>query len=487
MAEDHGSRRSLEVDLEKVQADELSIHTPSSSSRHGSGPAAAKDDVEAQNDDRTGDQIEDFEITKTTTRVSLKGGITRVSTKSSWKDPGPPPDGGVTAWTQVLMGHLVIMCTWGFINSFGVFQSYYVTALSRPPSDISWVGSIQVFLLFFVGTFSGRLTDGGYFREVFAFGSILQIIGIFMTSLSTKYWQLFLAQGVCCGLGNGCLFCPSVSLVSTYFSSKRALAIGLCAAGSATGGLVFPVMVQQLLPRIGFGWTIRALGFLELGLLILCNIFTKPRLPPRRAGPIVEWSAFREMPYLLFAVGMFFTFWGVYFAFFYIGSFARDIVDLSYTTSINLILVLNGVGYAGRIIPNYVADRYTGPLNAMIPTAICAALIMYLMSLVVSQAGLYAWASFYGLIGAAIQSLFPAILASLTTDLRKRGTRMGMTFTIVSFAVLTGPPIAGQLVTAKHGEYLYAQVFAATSIATGSICMTFARLARTGFVWKAKM
>jgi hypothetical protein len=33
-----------------------------------------------------------------------------------------------------------------------------------PPSDISWIGSIQIFLLFFIGTFSGRATDAGYFR-----------------------------------------------------------------------------------------------------------------------------------------------------------------------------------------------------------------------------------------------------------------------------------------------------------------------------------
>lgn len=26
--------------------------------------------------------------------------VTRTSTKSSWKDPGPPPDGGMSAWAQ---------------------------------------------------------------------------------------------------------------------------------------------------------------------------------------------------------------------------------------------------------------------------------------------------------------------------------------------------------------------------------------------------
>lgn len=41
-----------------------------------------------------------------------QGILERVKSATSWKDPGPPPDGGVRAWTQVLVGHLVIMNTW---------------------------------------------------------------------------------------------------------------------------------------------------------------------------------------------------------------------------------------------------------------------------------------------------------------------------------------------------------------------------------------
>jgi MFS family permease len=128
-----------------------------------------------------------------------------------------------------------------------------------------------------------------------------------MASISTTYWQLFLAQGVCCGIGNGCLFCPALSLLSTYFTKKRSLAIGIAAAGSATGGMVFPAMVQQLLPKIGFPWTMRALAFIQLGCLILCNIGIKPRVPPRKSGALVDWASFREAPYVLFAIGMFFV------------------------------------------------------------------------------------------------------------------------------------------------------------------------------------
>ena len=270
---------------------------------------------------------------------SIRQVLSCTRSRASYIDPGPPPDGGLRAWIQVLLCHLTIFNTWGYINSFGVFQTYYVIALKEPPSAISWVGSVQIFLLFFIGTFSGRATDFGLFRATFILGSMCQLLGVFMTSLSTKYWHLFLAQGILTGLGNGLVFCPVISMISTYFDKKKALALGLVASGTATGGLVFPVIVQQLLPRIGFPWTVRVIGFVMLAIMTVTMSFTKPRLPPRKSGPLVEWTAFQELPYAFFALGtfgtvlfgcydyvltkilgMFLIFLGLYFAFYYVGS-----------------------------------------------------------------------------------------------------------------------------------------------------------------------
>ena len=44
-----------------------------------------------------------------------------------------------------------------------------------------------------------------------------------------------LAQGLVVGVGDGCLFLPSVAIVSQYFTTKRALATGVAAAGSGLG------------------------------------------------------------------------------------------------------------------------------------------------------------------------------------------------------------------------------------------------------------
>ena len=193
----------------------------------------------------------------------------------------------------------------GWVNSFGTFQTYYTQLLDRPPSDVSWIGSLNVFLLFFVGTLTGRLVDAGYFRPLFVLGTVLLAVGIFTISLCTQYWHFLLAQGLCLGLAHGCLFCPTLAVLSTYFLRRRALALGIAACGSATGGLVFPSMVRQLLPRIGFAWTVRAIGFVQVATTIVAFFIARPRIQPRKAGPIADLSAFKDLQYTFYAAAAF--------------------------------------------------------------------------------------------------------------------------------------------------------------------------------------
>ncbi|KAF4445811.1 major facilitator superfamily transporter [Fusarium austroafricanum] len=403
----------------------------------------------------------------------------------------PPPDGGWKAWLCTLCGHFLFMNTWGFINSFGIFQTYYAGFLNLPPSDISWIGGIQVFLSFFVGAFIGRYIDSGHLRLILSCGTTLVILGIFTASVSTQYWQLLLSQGICCGLGNGFLVTPAVSVTSTYFAKKRSLAIGIATCGSVTGGLVFSAMARQLLPSAGFGWAMRAIGFVQAATLFFAIASMKTRLPPSKSTRLVEWVAFKELEYTFFTAGMFFNFWAVFFGYYYIASYSRDMVipHLSYTDSLNLLLILSGVGLVGRMIPNHYADTF-GPLNLMIPTCFIASIATFSWIAVHTPGQVYTWTVFYGIIGGSILSLFPAGISSLTTDLSTRGARIGMNFTVVSFATLTGNPIAGALITAMDGSYLGAQVFMGTSFLIGMAFILAARIARqkkTGSGWLIKI
>lgn len=385
-----------------------------------------------------------------------------------------PPDGGLKAWLVVASGFFIIMNTWGVFVSFGVFQSYYITMLQRDPSDISWIGSFEIFLLFFLGIPVGRLTDAGYFLPLVISGAFMTIFGTFMTSLCYTYWQLFLAQGVCIGIGNGLLFAPTMAVVSTYFHKKRALAMGIAACGSVTGGLIFPSMARTLLPTIGFGWTMRAIGFIQLGTLTLAIAFIKPRVAPTTSTLLVDWPAFKESEYTLYAIGSFLTYTGAFVPFFYVASYARQIRGLSYEQSLDLLLVLNGVGILGRLIPSFLADRF-GMLNVFTLMVFFSSMSIYTWIAVSSTTGLYVWTVFYSLFFGGIQALSPAALASLNSDLSKQGIRMGMNYSVLSFGALIGTPVAGALISGSNGSYTGAQIFAASCLGAGAITFALAR------------
>ncbi|KMU79833.1 hypothetical protein CISG_08113 [Coccidioides immitis RMSCC 3703] len=409
------------------------------------GSTSLSSDVE-QGSFHAGDEIEEDrryslsrEPTKTVGKESI---ITKtlsiVRTKDSGRDPGPPPDGGFEAWLQAGLAHLVIFNTWGFINSFGMFQEYYTQTLQRQPSDISWVGSIQTFLLFAIGTFSGRATDAGFFKPVWGLGAVTIMFAIFMTSLCKTYVQLFLAQGLCLGIGSGLIFCPTMTLLSTYFSSRRSIALAIGACGSATGGIIYPVIVQQLLPRVGFPWTMRVLGLITVVTLAPGFIFFRQRIPPRRSGPFFEWQLSRGPVFL----------------------------------------------YAVDNVP--ATRRYSLDTNTIIITFITSMMLFAWIG-VKDSPGLYAFSILYGFFGAGLQALFPAVVTSLSTDLKKTGIRFGMILSIVSVASLTGPPIAGALIQKGNGDYLYAQIFAALSMLVGTSVLVMSRYALTGAKIKAKV
>ncbi|KAI8668373.1 hypothetical protein NCS55_00862700 [Fusarium keratoplasticum] len=445
------------------------------------GQSALRSDSETQRAHETSPGNNRDEKAAYTETETASQANARQDVEQQYQDPGPAPDGGWIAW--------MVDRKSGIINSFGVFQPYYAQMLDRAPSDISWIGSFEVFFLFFVGTFTGRMTDAGYFRQLFALGFLLVILGCFATSFCKTYWQFFLAQGICMGLGNGFIFCPSMATISTYFEKRRALAMGVAAAGSATGGLVYPSIMRQLLPSVGFPWAIRAIAFVQLGTLGVAACFLKSRIPPRRSGPLVEWSAFKELEYSFYVLGSFMAFWGVYFAFYYLAAYARDVLGVSFTRSLDVLLVLNGTGAIGRVIPNYIADRY-GCLTVQIPLALVTGAMMYCWAAVKSITGLFIWAAIYGIWTGGVQSMFPVGLSSMTSDPSRQGTRLGMAFTIVSFATLTGQPIAGAIIKAQGGQYVGAQAFAGSCLILGSCSFVIAKGIRARKLdqgWKAKV
>lgn len=193
------------------------------------------------------------------------------------------------------------------MNTFGGYQTFYETGelFQASSSDISWIGSVQIFLLLFVGAVTGPLYDAGHFRFLLLTGSFLIVFGHMMLSLCTEYWQALLAQGFVIGLGFGALFVPSVAIIATYFSTKLAFAVGIAATGSSIGGIVYPIAFRHLQAEIGFAWATRVLGFIALGTLVLPCTTMQLRVLPAAKRSLVDVSAFKDVPWVLMTVGCF--------------------------------------------------------------------------------------------------------------------------------------------------------------------------------------
>lgn len=129
-----------------------------------------------------------------------------------------------------------------------------------------------------------------------------------MTSLATKYYQIFLAQGVGFGLGAGMVFTSSFICVGQWFVKRRGLAIGIASVGSSLGGVIFPLFFNQVIGEVGFAGAMRYAALFVGVLLAIGCYFVRSRLPRRDWDPkakFVDVRLFKDPMFTLFAFGSF--------------------------------------------------------------------------------------------------------------------------------------------------------------------------------------
>lgn len=174
----------------------------------------------------------------------------------------------------------------------------------------------------------------------------------------------------------------------------------------------------------------------------------------------------------------------VYCVFYYVASYARDELGMPYTESLNLVIILNGVGLPARVLPGFIADRFIGVLNVQAIALVFNVIMLWTWLSVNSIAGYYVWVVFYGLGAGAFQSLFPSVIGAYSPDITKTGTRLGMAFSVIGFSALVGGPISGALLQVGNGNYTVPICWAASSMMVGTALCVSARCIKNGWkVW----
>lgn len=372
---------------------------------------------------------------------------TTSSTKKPSFDEEEFPEGGLRAWTVVFGCSLVMAFSFGYLNAFGVFQSYYAETYLRgyTQSDIAWIGALQYFFIFGMGLFAGRAFDLGFFKPLMAFAILLATFSQMMLSLCTSYYQIILAQGVGVGMAMGISFNLAVTVPTHWFKRKRATALGVSAAGSSIGGVIFPVMLTRLFRQIGFPWTMRMVGFGYLLLVGAAWFMMDTRLPPlanvKDGGwKKVRWfdpSAFRNPAYSMFVAGNLIVFFGLYTPFVYM-----DLFTETYRIPANgyWISILNAASTFGRVIPGILGDKF-GRFNTLLPHMILATIFLFLFPLF-TNLSLILFALAFGYASGCFVSIIAPCAVQLGS-IETVGTRTGMMLSIMSIGGLLGTPISG--------------------------------------------
>ncbi|KAK1239871.1 hypothetical protein MKX08_007313 [Trichoderma sp. CBMAI-0020] len=394
-----------------------------------------------------------------------------------------PPDGGLRAWLVVVGAWCTSFCSFGWINSVGAFQDYYETTILKDysASTVSWIPSLQIFFMMFLGPFVGLIYDKYGPRYLIIGGTFLHVFGLMMTSISTQYYQILLSQGVCSAIGVSAIFQPALNSIATWFTTKRGAAYGLLATGSSLGGVIFPIMVTRLIQEVGFPWAMRICAFLILGLLIIAiltvNAFNPPKFQPITLKRMV--APFTEFQFTCVCVGLLLFTFGLYVPINFVSvEAAAGGVDPNLV--LYMVPILNAGSLFGRIFSGFAGDRF-GRYNVFVTVCYLASVfVLALWIPAATTAARIAFAAIFGFFSGAYVALIAALVVQISPA-TEMGFRMGLSFFVLSFGGLTTNPISGAILEGPLG-WLGPKIFSGVFCVVGTTFVFAARIKQTG--WK---
>lgn len=138
--------------------------------------------------------------------------------------------------------------------------------------------------------------------------------------------------------------------------------------------------------------------------------------------------------------------------------------------------ITNAASILGRLLPPLLSDTL-GPLNVQIPCALISSLLLFVWLAVHSLGPLITLCLLYGFFSGGMLALPPASVASLTSDMRFFGGRMGVCFISMGIGSLVGTPVMGAIVgeRGEGGNWVGGMVWGGVTIAVGGGLMGLGR------------
>ncbi|KAM0136015.1 hypothetical protein ACHAO1_004844 [Botrytis cinerea] len=387
--------------------------------------------------------------------------------------------------TILISSFLTICITIGLNQSYGVFQSYYIseTQTMLPKSTVN-----EGALVAFVGTLGSGLTWAGSVvvnpmmarlgtkgsKHICMMGVAFMSLGFGLASV----WQLLLTQGLLYGIGSSFLYYPILSTAPEYFTTHRGSAMGFILSGAGIGGLIFSPLIRFLLTSIGPRWTLRLLSFLVLIIALPIAVTAAPsRFIGRRQTHVDLKLAVK--PAFIFSVGAGFLQAG--------GNglpltfLAEYSVALGYTSAFGatLLAVSNGINSISRVMTGFAGDRF-GRQNTLILTVIlCVISVLgFWLGSTTANGNKALWllfVIFYGVAGGGYNALFPTTVAEVF-GLQAYASVNGFIYFVRGLGTMLGSPVGGKILgESKLGNYRSVILFDAALLSGATFCVIAVR------------
>lgn len=251
------------------------------------------------------------------------------------------------------------------------------------------------------------------------------------------------------------------------------------------GGIIFPLMLQKLFPKVGFAWATRIVGFIITFLLIVTNLLVRSRLPRKPMASFKsvapQLSLFLDLPFAFVSLGIFLMEWGIFVPLTYITSYSTTHGQSS-AFGFQILAIFNAGSVFGRLFAGVVADRM-GRMNTLILTVLSCVVACLALWLPAGNSTpmIIAFAIIFGFVSGSNLSLSPVCIGQLCKT-ENYGRYFSTCWMFVAFSTLTALPIAGQILTVMNGDYTGIILFAALSYAGAAAFFAAARVLKVG--WK---
>lgn len=407
----------------------------------------------------------------------------------------PPPDGG-WGWVVVAASFISIGFSYAFPKAVTVFFKEIQQIFSTTYSEIAWISSIMLAVMYAGGPISSVLVNKYGSRPVVIAGGLLCCLGMVAASFSTTVVELYLTVGFVGGLGLAFNLQPALTIVGKYFYKKRPVANGIAMAGSPVFLSTLAPFNQFLLNSYGWKGSFLILGGIFLNACV-AGALMRPVEPKQtsasknkigmrekdssvkkshkkeslweRINNYLDFSLFTHRGFLIYLSGNVIMFLGFFAPVIFLAPYAKDKGIDEYSAAF-LLSVMAFVDMFARPSVGLLANsKFVRPrIQYFFSFAIMFNGLCHLLCpLAQDYTSLVLYAVFFGLGFGSVSSVLFETLMDLVGP-QRFSSAVGLTTVVECCPVLLGPPLAGKLVD-ETGEYKYMYMACGAIVVLASI------------------